>query len=220
MLEILYQDNHLLAVVKPAGLATQPSPTSDASLEKLCKEWIKKETGKPGNVYLHAIHRLDKPVSGIVLFAKSSKALSRLNEAMRMKHMQKTYLALVEGNLPQSEGNLEHYLLHGDHYAHVVPETALGAKSARLRYVVTASKEINKKVYSLVEIKLETGRYHQIRAQMSAIGYPIIGDSKYGSHVSYKEGAIALSHAHFSFPHPTTGEIISLSTSLGDCFLE
>ncbi len=205
MVEVLYVDNHILVVNKPAGIATQPSPTSDESLEQLCKNWIKQEYQKPGNVFLHALHRLDKPVSGIVLFARTSKALSRLNEAMRQKKMQKVYVATLEGKLHPLQGALVHYLVHGDHIAHVVTESSPGAKRAVLNYTV---KE-HKGGCSVVEIALETGRYHQIRAQMSAIGHPVVGDRKYGSSSESSGGSIKLRHARFSFPHPISQETLS-----------
>lgn len=207
MLDILYVDNHVLVVNKPAGIATQPSPTSDESLELLCKNWVKEKYQKPGNVYLHALHRLDKPVSGIVLFARTSKALSRLNESMREKKMHKTYVGLVEGIVTPEEGTLKHYLTHGDHFAHLASPSTPNAKCACLHYKV---KEV-KKSSSLVEVYLETGRYHQIRAQMSAIGHPIIGDMKYGSTVPMATGIIALCHSRFSFPHPISHEQLSFS---------
>lgn len=207
MVEVLFVDNHILVVNKPAGIATQPSPTSDESLELLCKNWIKQEYQKPGNVFLHALHRLDKPVAGIVLFARTSKALSRLNESMRQKKMQKVYIATLEGKLQPLQGVLEHYLVHGDHIAHLSTASAPGAKCAILHYVV---KE-HLGAFSVVEIALETGRYHQIRAQMSAIGHPVVGDRKYGSSTSFPEGAISLRHARFSFPHPISQEQLSFS---------
>jgi 23S rRNA pseudouridine1911/1915/1917 synthase len=206
---VLFVDNHLLLVHKPAGLATQPTPTALESLEGHCKSWIKQHYHKPGNVFLHAIHRLDKPVAGIVLFARSSKALSRLNAAMRAKKMQKRYLAEVEGRLQPAEGHLEHYLLHGDHYAHLVAAHTVGAKQALLSYSVREHRSTT----SLVEISLETGRYHQIRAQMAAIGHPIVGDHKYGSQMAPAgaAGTIGLRHVSFAFPHPISGEQLSFT---------
>lgn len=201
-LEVLYVDNHILVVNKPAGIATQLSPTSDESLEQDCKEWVRERYQKPGNVFLHPIHRLDKPVSGIVLFARTSKALSRLNASMRSHEMQKTYIAHVEGLLEPLTGTLTHYLVHGDHYAHLSSPTDKEAKYACLHYQV---KE-HQKSSSIVGISLETGRYHQIRAQMAAIGHPVIGDVKYGSTQLLPSKKIALCHAHFSFPHPITKE--------------
>ncbi len=205
--EVLYEDNHILVVNKPAGIATQPSPTSNESLELNCKRWVKEKYQKPGNVFLHAIHRLDKPVSGIVLFARTSKALSRLNAAMRSREMQKVYIAHVEGCLKPQEGTLEHYLVHGDHYAHLASPTSKDAKRACLHYVVKQYQDS----MSVVEISLETGRYHQIRAQMAAVGHPVVGDLKYGSSLSKEEGTIALCHASFSFPHPISKERLTFS---------
>lgn len=205
--EVLYVDNHILVVNKPAGIATQPSPTSDASLEADCKQWVKEQYQKPGNVFLHAIHRLDKPVSGIVLFARTSKALSRLNASMRAREMQKIYTAHVEGILTPLERVLEHYLTHGDHYAHLSSPASKEAKRACLNYVVKEQRE----GICIVEITLETGRYHQIRAQMAAIGHPVVGDAKYGSTRQMAAGTIALSHTHFSFPHPISREPLTFS---------
>lgn len=205
--EVLYVDNHILVVNKPAGIATQPSPTSSESLELDCKQWVKETYQKPGNVFLHTIHRLDKPVSGIVLFARTSKALSRLNASMRGREMQKVYVAHVEGLLEPHEGTLEHYLVHGDHYAHLASSASKDAKRACLHYSIKEHQDS----ISIVEITLETGRYHQIRAQMAAVGHPVVGDIKYGSKRPMAEGTIALCHARFSFPHPISQERLSFS---------
>lgn len=204
-LHVIYEDNHILVVFKEAGLLTQPSGTAQASLENICKEYIKQKYAKPGNVYLHAVHRLDKPVSGIVLFAKTSKALSRLNEAMREKESSKTYLALIEGELPVKEGTLEHYLVHDEHHAAVAFKEDRGAKPARLHYKVIKGLGAQE----LIEIKLETGRYHQIRAQLAAAGHPIIGDQRYGSNTILKSGCIALQHQRLVLKHPVTGKEIT-----------
>lgn len=198
--EILYEDNHLLAVNKPAGLLTQPSGTSQVSLEALCKVWIKEKYQKPGNVFLEAAHRLDKPVSGVVLFARTSKALPRLHALLRERKASKIYLALVERPPDPPEGILEHALLHEEHQARVVPTGTPQAQLARLRY-----KLIRKaKQGYLLEIELETGRYHQIRAQLAAIGLPIIGDSRYGSNKSLSVDQIALHHLRLEITHPVT----------------
>lgn len=197
MKNILFEDNHLLAVVKPPMCPTQPTPTGEKSLEDMAKAYIKEKYQKPGNVFLHAVHRLDKAASGIVLFAKTSKALSRLQEMMREYTIEKEYLALVEGALKKKSGTLEHLLLHGDHRALVHPD---GKKSV-LHYEVI--EEGNNS--SLLRIQLITGRYHQIRAQLAHIGHPIIGDSKYGSHVPFQHG-ICLFHNKMQFLHPVTKE--------------
>jgi 23S rRNA pseudouridine1911/1915/1917 synthase len=197
---ILYEDNHLLVVDKPAGLLTQPSGTSQDSLESWAKNYIKEKYQKPGNVFLEAVHRLDKPVSGIVVFAKTSKALSRLQEAMRSKSCRKIYEALVENLPPQQEGILEHYLIHDDYQASVVAKSVAGAKLCRLHYRVLEGGA----PYIKLEIELETGRYHQIRAQLSAIGCPIVGDVKYGSKSEFEGSKIALKHVKMELPHPVT----------------
>jgi len=201
--DILFEDNHLLVVNKPAGLLTQPSGTDQPSLESICKAWLKEKYKKPGNVFLEAVHRLDKPVSGIVLFAKTSKALSRLNASQRGKQSVKTYHALLENAPPQAEGTLEHHLLHDDYQARVSSDPA--AKLSRLHYRLL--KKIGPR--ALVEIELETGRYHQIRAQFAAIACPIVGDSKYGSKTPLPNNIIYLHHFRLQIPHPISSEILT-----------
>lgn len=209
-LEILYEDNHLLVVNKPAGLLTQPSGTDHMNLEELCKSWIKEKYHKPGAVFLEAIHRLDKPVSGIVVFAKTSKSLSRLQAFVRSKTMQKIYYAIVEGFVKQKEKTLEHYLIHGDYKAHLSTQEKERSKKSRLHYQLVKSLQ----ELSLLEISLETGRYHQIRAQLSAIGHPILGDTKYGSHVNLPSDVIALHHYKLQIPHPTKEIIMKFQAPL------
>jgi 23S rRNA pseudouridine1911/1915/1917 synthase len=205
MLNVIFEDNHLLVLSKIGNLATQPSPTSDDSLEMQAKAYIKDKYQKPGNVYLHAIHRIDKPVSGIVVFAKTSKALSRLQASIRNKTTKKIYRAWVEGMLPV-EGFFEDYLIHGDHIAIAAKSADDGAKRCRLSYKVL--KKESKK--TLVEIELETGRYHQIRAQFGFRGHPIIGDKKYGSQTSYE--TILLHHTSFSIQHPVSNEVVTFES--------
>lgn len=207
-LEVLYCDNHLLAIVKPAMLPTQPGKPGEPSLEDWAKEWLRKQTGKEGAIFLQPIHRLDKSVSGIVLFARSSKALSRLNDAMRERQIEKTYYALVEGSLPKEKGDLEHYLKHGDYRAEVVAGEKQGGKKAQLSYKTLETHQ-NK---SFLEIALVTGRYHQIRAQFSAIRCPIVGDRKYGSNFTFSKPGIALHHGCMSFIHPVTKETVHLTS--------
>lgn len=209
-LDILYEDNHLLVVCKPAGLLTQPSGTEQMSLEVYAKDWIKHKYQKPGKAFLEALHRLDKPVSGIVLFARTSKALSRLNIFLREKQSHKLYLAVVEGNLPFEEGSLEHYLLHDEYHARIVNKEFPDAKLARLKYRKISSSG----PLSLLEIDLETGRYHQIRAQLSFMGCPIVGDVKYGSSVKLQEGIIALHHHRLIIPHPISHVLMTFEAPL------
>lgn len=188
---ILFCDNHVLVVDKPAEIATQPD------LVDMAKAWVKKKFNKPGNVFLEPIHRLDKPVAGVVLLARTSKALSRLQEQMREREIDKIYIARVEGSLPAESGKLRHKLLHGAFRAVVSPE----GKEALLEYQVLKRE----KGYTEVRILLHTGRYHQIRAQMSAIGCPVLGDTKYGSRTPWPCG-IALFADEIAFTHPVTQE--------------
>jgi 23S rRNA pseudouridine1911/1915/1917 synthase len=209
--KILYEDNHLLALEKPSGLATQPTPSDENSLETQAKAMIKVRDQKKGGVFLHAIHRLDKATSGIVLFAKTQKALSRLMQAFKENSCEKEYLALVYG--APSQGILQDFLLHGDHQAHIVPPTHLGAKEAVLTITSVEPFQLQGlENISLLTIQLQTGRYHQIRAQLAHHGFPIIGDAKYGSIFSFPKG-IALHHSRLSFPHPTRGEIIIIRST-------
>lgn len=200
MIDILFEDNHLLVLNKPAGLLTQPSGTDQDSLEAYAKAYLKEKYQKPGNVFLEAVHRLDKPVGGIVVFAKTSKALSRLNATLRSKQVKKIYHASVEGVPKRQEAVLEHYLVHDDFIATVVSKDHRDAKLARLSYKILETKGNE----SRLEIHLETGRYHQIRAQLSAIGHPIVGDAKYGSKINRPE--IALKHVRLEIEHPVTHE--------------
>jgi 23S rRNA pseudouridine1911/1915/1917 synthase len=206
-MEILYVDNHLLVVNKPCGLPTQPSQEHRDSLECRAKAWIKQEYSKPGQVFLHAVHRLDRPVSGAVLFARTSKALSRLNASIRARESQKTYHAIVHGHPPVS-GDLRHFLAHRRMRADVVSASADGAKEARLSFTrVALVAEL-----ALLEIALHTGRYHQIRAQFSAIGHPIVGDQKYQAPGSRGDG-IALHHSRLVIPHPTKREPLAIAAT-------
>jgi len=213
-MKIVFCDNHLLVAVKPAGISTQPHQEGKTNLLDQAKAWLKKEFKKPGNVFLEPVHRLDKPASGLVLFARSSKALSRLNEMMREQKIEKTYFAWVEGILTQKEGSLEHYLFHGEHRAKAVNHSHPQAKLACLHYVQVDQKKGN----TFVEIHLETGRYHQIRAQFAEIGHPILGDAKYGSSSPWKKDQIALHHGRLRFSHPVTKEELCFATSMSlDC---
>lgn len=205
--EILFSDNHLLIALKPADLLTQPDDSLRESLESLVKNWVKKEYHKDGNVFLHAIHRLDRPVSGLVIFARTSKALRRLNELSRNLEIQRIYEAEVEGVLAEKQGQLDHYLIHGDRRSIIGKEGQESAKHARLTY-----ESLRQMPHAtLVKVELETGRYHQIRAQFGAIGHPIYGDKKYGS----KNGdgkRIRLHCMKVSFKHPVTQEVLSIES--------
>ena len=192
--KIIYCDNHLLALDKPSGLLTQPDHSNELSLEEWGKEYLKKKFDKKGNVFLEAVHRLDKPVSGIVLFARTSKGLSRVQEKIRARMFKKFYLAKVEGHLDVKEGMMEDLLSHDDFHA-VVDEHG---KLSQLYYKVIGEN----KTCSFVEIELITGRYHQIRLQFSHRGFPIVGDKKYGSRKV--DERIALHHFRLETMHPIT----------------
>ncbi len=202
--KVIYCDNHILVLDKPALLPTQPTPTSSHSLETWGKTYIKEKYSKPGAVYLHAVHRLDSVAWGLVLFARTSKALSRLQEQQREGGYSKKYLTLVERHLDAPDGELIHYLKHGSHRALIDPQ----GKKAHLRYRVLKAVDNS----SLVEVQLVTGRYHQIRAQFSAIDHPIIGDSKYGAKISFSQGGIALQHSELSILHPVLKKTMTFNS--------
>jgi 23S rRNA pseudouridine1911/1915/1917 synthase len=197
--EILYCDNHLLVCNKPAGMLTQPNHTDAPSVEEYGKGWVKERFQKSGAIFLHALHRLDRPVSGIVLFARTSKALSRLNTSIREGTFQKEYQALVEGRVKEEEGLLEHHLQRDPFCSRVVQKESVHAKKCLLKYHMIKGFDR----YTLLKISLITGRYHQIRAQLSAVGHPILGDQKYGS--LYPSPHLFLHHGSLRFPHPVTG---------------
>lgn len=194
---ILFSDNHLLAVNKPAGLLSQDSGTGLRNLEDWAREWVRVDKDKSGAVFLNAVHRIDKAVSGVVLFARTSKALSRLTEDIRKRKCKKTYHVLVEGVPSKSSDTLVHWLMHEHHRAKIGREGQAGAKRAVLSY--RTIKPV--KTQTLLEVDLETGRYHQIRAQLAANGTPIAGDEKYGAKYCSKE--IALHAYRLEIFHPT-----------------
>jgi 23S rRNA pseudouridine1911/1915/1917 synthase len=205
---ILYADNHLLAINKPAGMLSQDSGTGHRNLEDWAREWVRVDKNKSGAVFLNAVHRIDKAVSGIVLFARTSKALSRLNEEIRKRKCKKIYHALIEGSPPHPQGKLINWLTHESHRARICREGEKGAQQAILTYQ-TLLPTLG--TLSLLEIDLETGRYHQIRAQLAAMGNPIAGDTKYGAKQTYPDGSIALHHRQLKITHPTLKEQIIIS---------
>lgn len=204
---VIYCDNHILVANKPAGILTQPDDTKNPDLETQMKEWVKETFHKKGAVFLHCLHRIDRPVSGLVLFARTSKALSRLNEEVRANQIQRIYVAEVEGVLPNQEGELKHHLIHGDHRAIVSMQK--GSKLCELKYCV----ERVEGHLTRVRIELITGRYHQIRAQFAAIGHPVVGDIRYGA--NHGDGrTIRLHSAKLLFTHPVTKEKLSFESPL------
>lgn len=204
LFEVVYLDNHILVVDKAACVPTQVSKLHVYSLQEACKEFLKNKFDKPGSVFCEPIHRLDKDVSGLVVFARTSKALSRLNESMRNQEIKKTYLAKVEGVISENTGKLSHFLEKKDYHAKICKQTSHKAKLAKLNFVKVESDSF----VTRLRVELETGRYHQIRAQFSHIGHPIVGDKKYGSQIEEKEG-IALQHVQVSFPHPVTKQLLT-----------
>jgi 23S rRNA pseudouridine1911/1915/1917 synthase len=216
-LSILYEDNHLLALDKPAGLATMGVAEERDSLLKQAKAYIKRRYQKPGNVYLGAMSRLDAPVSGVVLFARTSKAAARLTEQFKTRAVEKQYWALVSGKVYPPSGRLVDYVRADERHRrmHRARAEEPGAQEARLRYQRLAELPGG----TLVEIRLETGRKHQVRLQLSERGWPILGDGKYGSRQPFADG-IALHSRRLVFTHPTRDEQIELIAPLPAAWLK
>ena len=207
-IEILFEDNHLLVINKRAGDIVQGDKTGDLPLNEIIKEFIKNRDQKPGNVYLGVVHRLDRPTTGVILFAKTSKALSRLNKAFANKHPQKTYWALVKNKPKLDTAELIHYLKRNpkQNKSYANTNEVPNSKKAILNYKLI--KSLNS--YYLLEINLQTGRHHQIRSQMSKIGCPIKGDLKYGFDRSNPDASIHLHARKLEFTHPVTKEKLSI----------
>ena len=207
---VLYEDNHLIIVNKQTGEIVQGDKTGDTPLSDIVKDWLKKKYNKPGNVYLGVVHRLDRPVSGVVLFAKTSKALPRLNK-MFAEHINvhKTYWAIVQNRPKEDKGTLTHWLTRQEknNTAKAYDREVPGAKKAVLDYEVIASSDR----YHLLEINLHTGRHHQIRCQLAKIGCPIKGDLKYGAPRSNPDGSISLHARNLTLEHPVSHESISVT---------
>ncbi len=203
---VLYEDNHIIIVNKAPGEIVQGDKTGDKPLSEMVKEYLKEKYNKPGNVFCGVTHRLDRPTSGAVVFAKTSKALSRLNDMFRDGEVDKTYWAIVKNRLPKEEDQLTHYLIKNEKtnkstaYTNEKPHT----KKAVLHYRLIAASQN----YYLLEIDLETGRHHQIRVQLAKIGCPIKGDLKYGAARSNPDGSISLHARTISFIHPVSKEKI------------
>ena len=206
---VLYEDNHLIAVNKSSSEIVQGDKTGDEPLSETIKKYIKEKYNKPGDVYLGVTHRLDRPVSGVVLFARTSKALTRLNEMFKTQQVRKTYWAIVKNKPANPEGRLEHYLVRNEKqnksYAHdkIVPN----AKKAALKYKLIGQSD----TFFLLEIELETGRHHQIRCQLAKMGCPIKGDLKYGFPRSNPNGGISLHARSVEFIHPVSKEQVSIT---------
>ncbi|MDE6046066.1 MAG: RNA pseudouridine synthase [Alistipes sp.] len=207
--DILYEDNHLLVVNKHGGDLVQPDPSGESALEDQIKAFLKARDGKPGDVFLGVVHRIDRPVSGAVLFAKTSKALVRLNEMIREGRIRKLYWALTENRPDAERGELRHYILRDGRTnrskAYDAPRPE--AKEGRLNYRVIGAGTH----YTLLEVELLTGRHHQIRAQLSKIGCPIRGDLKYGARRSLPGGGISLHSRSVAFDHPVRHEPVEVT---------
>ena len=213
-MQIVYEDNHIIIVNKSPGEIVQGDKTGDEPLVETLKRWIKEKYAKPGNVFCGVVHRLDRPVGGLVVFAKTSKALTRLNEMFRKGEVDKTYWALSRKRPEEAEGRLVHYITtterNNKSYASVTEKK--GSKKAVLSYKLLGASDR----YNLIEVKLETGRKHQIRVQLSAIGCPIKGDLKYGDKRSNPDGSISLMAKRIKFVHPVSGKMIDVTAPLPD----
>lgn len=207
-LQVLYEDNHLIIINKQAGDITQGDKTGDVPLSEIVKEYLKKKYQKEGNVFLGVVHRLDRPTSGVIIFAKTSKALERLNKMLRDKKIQKTYWAVVKNHPAKEKDTLIHFLKKNpiNNKSTVYNQEIKDSKRAVLHY--TLLKKLDN--YSLLEIDLETGRHHQIRSQLSFIGFPIKGDLKYGFARSNKDASIHLHARKIEFVHPISKESIEI----------
>ncbi len=209
---ILHEDNHLIAVNKLSSEIVQGDKTGDKPLSDYIKEYLKVKYNKPGNVFCGVIHRLDRPTSGVLLFARTSKALSRMNLQFRDKKPKKTYWAIVENKPKKEEGTLRHFLKKNEkqNKSYAVQQGSQGAKEAILNYRVLSSSER----FHLLEVQLETGRHHQIRVQLSSIGCCIKGDLKYGAKRSNPDGSICLHSRSLEFTHPVNEKSILLTAPL------
>lgn len=205
---ILYEDNHLLIVEKPVNIPVQEDRSRDPDLLTWLKQDLKIRYNKPGNVYLGLVHRLDRPVGGVIVFAKTSKAASRLARTLQQKEFERTYLTVVRGIPERKEAMLKHYLLK-DRRRNIVSAVPAGTKNAKLA-ILDYQVLNHQDDLSLLRVKLHTGRSHQIRVQLATLGYPIYGDQKYGQTVNKPGQQIALWAYSVKFPHPVRDEIVSI----------
>ena len=209
-LNVIYEDNHIIVVEKPVNIPSQGDKTGDIDMLSIIKDYLKEKYNKPGNVYLGLVHRLDRPVGGVMVFAKTSKAASRLSEEVRLKEFQKTYLVIVNGKMENKKGTLEDYLLKNErnNINKVVKENTKNSKLAILDYeVLKYDEEID---LSVLKINLHTGRHHQIRVQLSSRNHSIYGDQKYGGRGHGKQ--ITLWAYKLKIKHPTTKEIMEFTS--------
>ena len=211
-MQVIYEDNHVIVVSKKSGEIVQGDKTGDVPLSEMVKQYIKDAYAKPGAVFLGVVHRLDRPVSGLVVFARTSKALARLNDMFRRGEVHKTYWAIVQNRPKEEEGELVHWIYRNEQQnkSYALDHEEYAAKKAILRYRVIGASDR----YTLVEVNLLTGRHHQIRCQLAAIGCPIKGDLKYGARRSNPDGSISLLARHIEFVHPVSKQLISLDAPL------
>ena len=209
-MRVVYEDNHIIIVYKESGEIVQGDKTGDTPLSDIVKDYIKEKYQKPGNVFLGVVHRLDRPVSGLVVFARTSKALSRLNEMFRTGEVHKTYWAITKNMPAIEEGRLEHWLVRNEkqNKSYAYRKEKPGAKKAVLEYKMIGRTDN----YSLLEVRLLTGRHHQIRCQLAAMGCPIKGDLKYGAQRSNPDGSISLLSHRVEFVHPVSKERIDVTS--------
>lgn len=213
-MQVLYEDNHIIIVNKKPGEIVQGDKTGDKPLSEIVKEYLKEKYNKPGNVFVGVVHRLDRPVAGIVVFAKTSKALTRLNNMFREGEVHKTYLAISRNRPPKDSDTLTHYIttVERNNKSYASDSPSPHAKEARLAYRYVAASDR----YHLIKVQLMTGRKHQIRVQLSAIGCPIRGDLKYGDKRSNPDGSISLMARSISFEHPVSHEQVEITAPLPD----
>lgn len=208
-MEIIYEDNHLIIVNKSCGEIVQGDRTGDKPLVEMVKDYLKMKYGKPGNVFCGVIHRLDRPVMGLVVFAKTSKALSRMNRLFQEREVRKIYWAITRNKPVEKEGTLTNYIysVEKNNKSYISSSPENGALKAVLDYRVISESDN----YHLIEVELHTGRKHQIRVQLSSIGCPIKGDLKYGYQRSNPDGGISLQSHRIVFVHPVSGELIDVT---------
>ena len=213
-MQVIYEDNHIIIVNKSSSEIVQGDKTGDTPLAETVKEYIKEKYHKPGNVFLGVVHRLDRPVSGLVVFARTSKALTRLNEMFRTGNVHKTYRAITGNQPPSNDATLEHWLVRNEQQnkSYAYDREKAGAKKAVLDYRLIGESDR----YYLLEVNLHTGRHHQIRCQLSKMGCPIKGDLKYGAPRSNKNGSISLHAYRISFTHPVSQQEINVTAPYPD----
>ena len=213
-MQVVYEDNHIIIVSKRSGEIVQGDKTGDEPLSETVKQYIKKKYGKPGEVFLGVVHRLDRPVSGLVIFARTSKALTRLNKMFAEGDVHKTYWAITKNTPKEPEGTLIHWIVRNEQQnkSYAYDKEKPHAKKAILHYRVIGHSDN----YSLIEVRLMTGRHHQIRCQLAAMGCPIKGDLKYGAPRSNPDGSISLLSRRIEFVHPVSKENICVEAPLPD----